>query len=75
MNNKRFPPISKELLEELENRFPDLMPDQSDSIDTIRFKQGQISIIRFLRTTFDNQNRNILEIMMLLHGVEVPVWR
>lgn len=61
MKNNRFPPISKELLEELETRFPDLMPDFSDSPEAIRFKQGQVSVIRFLRTTFDNQNRNILE--------------
>lgn len=61
MKNTRFPTISKELLEELEKRFPDLMPDAADSLDLIRFKQGQVSVIRFLRTTFDNQNRNILE--------------
>lgn len=61
MKNNRFPPISEELLKELELRFPDVMPDPSDSLDIIRFKQGQVSVIRFLRTTFDNQNRNILE--------------
>jgi hypothetical protein len=61
MKNNRFPPITKELLEELEKRFSDLMPDFNDSIETIRFKQGQVSVIRFLRTTFDSQNRNILE--------------
>jgi hypothetical protein len=61
MKNNRFPPITKELLDELEKRFPDLMPDFNDSIETIRFKQGQVSVIRFLRTTFDSQNRNILE--------------
>jgi hypothetical protein len=61
MKNPKFPPISKELLEELEKRFPDVMPDSTDPFDLIRFKQGQVSVIRFLRTTFDNQNRNILE--------------
>jgi hypothetical protein len=61
MSKPRFPPISRELLQELESRFPDKMPDQEDTIDSIRFKQGQISVIRFLRTTFDYQNRNILE--------------
>lgn len=61
MKNNRFPLITKELLDELEARFPDLMPEPSDSFDTIRFKQGQVSVIRFLRTIFDNQNRNILE--------------
>jgi hypothetical protein len=61
VNKNRFPPISRELLKELEERFPDVMPGQDESLDSIRFKQGQISVIRFLRTTFDNQNRNILE--------------
>jgi hypothetical protein len=61
MNNHRFPPIPTVLLEELEKRFPDRMPDSSDSHDVIRFKQGQVSVIRFLRTLYDSQNQNILE--------------
>lgn len=61
MSKSRFPPISKEMLERLEENFPDIMPGQDETIDSIRFKQGQVSVIRFLRTTFDMQNRNILE--------------
>lgn len=59
--SRKFPLISKDLLEELETRFPDLMPDTKDSVDEIRFKQGQISVIRFLRSTFNNQTKTVLE--------------
>ena len=60
-NDRRFPVVSKELLEELERRFPDICPDSELSIDEIRIKQGQISVIRFLRSNFNFQNQNILE--------------
>lgn len=59
--DRKFPPISKELLEELERRFPDTMPEQELGLDAIRFKQGQVSVIRLLRANFEFQNRNILE--------------
>lgn len=59
--DKKFPPITKELLEELERRFPDIMPETDLGLETIRFKQGQVSVIRLLRTNFEFQNRNILE--------------
>jgi hypothetical protein len=61
MSKSKFPHISKELLEGLEERFADKMPEPTETLDTIRFKQGQVSVIRFLRTTFEMQNRNILE--------------
>lgn len=61
MNNKKFPPIPKVLLEELEKRFPDVCPEPDLSLDQIRFKQGQVSVIRFLQSNFEFQNRNILE--------------
>lgn len=62
MDNFKFPPVSKELLAELERRFPDRVPDNpQEPLDNIRYKQGQIALIRFLRTQFELQNRNILE--------------
>lgn len=62
MDNLKFPPVSNEVLAELERRFPDRLPEApSEPIDIIRYKQGQISVIRFLRTQFDLQNKNILE--------------
>lgn len=62
MDNFKFPPVSKELLAELERRFPDRLPDSpQEMLDQIRHKQGQVSVIRFLRTQFDLQNNTILE--------------
>ena len=61
MDNLRFPSIPKELLEVLEKRFPDIAPDLAESNDQIRYKSGQVSVIRFLRHQFTLQNQNILE--------------
>ncbi len=61
MENLKIPPIPKELLELLEIRFPDRAPDPGESLDAIRFKSGQVSVIRFLRHHFDLQNQTILE--------------
>lgn len=61
MENLKVPPVPKELLELLETRFPDRAPDPGESLDTIRFKSGQVSVIRFLRHQFDLQNQTILE--------------
>lgn len=61
MDNLKFPPISKELLEVLEKRFSDRAPDIGMSMETIMFNSGQVSVIRLLRHQFDLQNQNILE--------------
>lgn len=61
MENLRFPSIPKELLEVLEKRFPDVASDLADSNDQIRYKSGQVSVIRLLRHQFTLQNQNILE--------------
>jgi hypothetical protein len=59
--NKRFHIVTKELLEELEKRFPDRCPEPDLSLDEIRFKQGQVSVIRFLRGHYEAQSKNVLE--------------
>lgn len=56
-----FPHIPNDLLDELEKRFPDRMPDLQDNLDHIRVAQGQVSVIRFLKHQFQLQNQNILE--------------
>lgn len=61
MDNLTFPPIPKDLLDELDKRFPDKMPEQDLNLDTIRFKQGQVSVLRFLKHQFELQNKTILE--------------
>lgn len=61
MEDKKFPLVSKELLEVLEKRFPDRLPDYEESLDSIRYRTGQVSVVRHLRHQFDKQNQNILE--------------
>ena len=61
MDNLRFPLVDKELLTELEKRFPDRMPDNATTIDQYLLRQGEVRVIRLLRHQFDLQNQNILE--------------
>lgn len=61
MDNLKLPPISKELLDVLEKRFPDRMPESPRDLEDYLVKQGQVSVVRFLRYHFDLQNQNILE--------------
>lgn len=58
---KPFPLVNKEFLEELESRFPDKCPPIGSTMEDFYRKQGQISVIAFLRTQFIQQNLNILE--------------
>jgi hypothetical protein len=57
----KFPVVSKELITELEKLYPDKVPDFEVSPDRIRFIQGQIQVVRFLRAKYDLQSQNILE--------------
>jgi hypothetical protein len=61
MSKSSFPHVSKALLDELKERFPDRMPDLHRSLDDIRYEQGQVAVVRFLQQQFDIQNENILE--------------
>lgn len=56
--DKRFPHVPKELLEELEKRFPDRVPDIKDCHQEAF---GAVKVIRFLRAQFNLQQSNILE--------------
>ena len=46
--NEKLPPVSKELIVWLKQVYPDRMPENTESLDTIRFKQGQISVVKTL---------------------------
>ena len=61
MKNIKFPAIPKDLLDELEKRFPSTVPPQLISLDEFRVIQGHNEVIRFLKHQFDLQNKNILE--------------
>lgn len=54
-----FPPISQELVEALEQRFPDKMPDLTD-LTVICHLQGQVSVVRLLKHVQKVQSENIL---------------
>lgn len=58
---KTFPTIPKEILEAIEERFPNQCPPLGTPVDQIYVKQGQVSVVSFLRTQFNQQNFNILE--------------
>jgi hypothetical protein len=59
MTHKRFPLIPLDLLEELERRFPDRMPDALDTNELLR-RQGNIQVVRLLRMQYDQQDKSIL---------------
>lgn len=54
-----FPPISQELIDALEERFPDKMPDLTD-LNVICHLQGQVSVVRLLKHAQKVQSENIL---------------
>ena len=41
--------IPYEAIEILEKFFQDRMPPQCDSLEQIRYRQGQVSVVRFLK--------------------------
>lgn len=62
MKAKRFPSVSEELLQALEELFPDRLPDTPHTpVTQVAALVGQQDVIRFLRKQFEEQNRNILE--------------
>lgn len=58
--DKPFPPVSLELLNALKERFPDQVPNVTDSDRTIWTKVGNVQVIRFLQEQFKEQTENIL---------------
>ena len=50
---KVIPPVPQALLEVLETNFPDKCPATYLTLDEIRFMQGQLSVVRLLRTAYD----------------------
>ncbi|MBP2084174.1 hypothetical protein J3A69_003319 [Pseudomonas putida] len=62
MKTERFPNIPRELLVELEKRFPNVLPvDPHTTINEVNIRQGQQEVIRLLRSRFDIQNTTVLE--------------
>lgn len=51
-DNERLPPVSGGLIIWLKDTFPDRMPDDDDILD-IKFKQGQLSVVRALAGIYE----------------------
>lgn len=61
-DTKDFPHIPKDLLTALTEIYPDKLPKlPTVSLNEVNFLQGQQSVIEFLRTIHERQNKNILE--------------
>ena len=54
---EQFPAIPKDLIEELEKRFPDHMPPEVVPYNTLLVKQGELRVVRFLRAKFEEQRQ------------------
>ena len=61
MEDELMPLISEAMINRLEQLYPDKCPDLTNSEKDVWFKSGQVSVIRFLRQTYNDQlQQNIL---------------
>jgi hypothetical protein len=51
-----FPYVSKELIEELNNRFPQRSPEWDESYEHLMWRGGQRSVVEFLTTICEEQD-------------------
>ena len=57
--NEKLPPVTEELIIWLKQGYPDTMPDD-ENINDIRYKQGQISVVRALTSIHNEQKEHVL---------------
>jgi hypothetical protein len=55
-----FPYTSEELLNELDERFPEKSPALDETYETLMWRGGQRSVIQFLRQQFEDQSKRQL---------------
>jgi hypothetical protein len=60
MDELPFPPISKDLLEALEERFPEKSPEKGETERDLIWRGGQRSVVRFLLEQHRQRNENVL---------------
>ena len=56
-----FPPISKPMLDELNNRFPERSPELEDNDRVIWYKAGARFVVNFLNEQFMRQNETVFD--------------
>jgi len=58
--NEKLPPVTEELIVWLKAVYPDRMPEMDVDQDTIKFKQGQISVVKTLISIQEELKDNVL---------------
>lgn len=51
------PPLDANLVRWLDARFPEKSAEEKDTIDSLKFKGGQVSVVRLLKTTLEEQEK------------------
>jgi hypothetical protein len=57
----QFPTIPLELLRALDEHFPEKAPSSTETFEELKWRGGQVSVIRFLKSKFEEQNDNLLD--------------
>lgn len=53
--NEKLPPVEEGLIVWLKQVFPDRMPEEDDIME-IRFKQGQVAVVKALTSIYEEQS-------------------
>ena len=53
------PNISEQLIQHLKERFPERSPSPGETLDELRHRGGQASVVRYLTEQFNRQNETI----------------
>jgi len=56
-----FPTVTKSLVERLETLYPDRCPEMTDPERLVWIKSGQRSVVTFLRSRYEEQQKTLLE--------------
>lgn len=64
--HERFPPISQELIDALDQLFPDRCPEESHSDRKIWMARGSVEVVRLLKRIKEAQDATLLDRQILL---------
>ena len=56
-----FPSIDERMVTALAEQFPDKAPDLGQSQEEVWFMAGQVSVVRWLRSKYEDQSENYLQ--------------
>lgn len=60
MDARTHPPISKALLDHLEQAYPEKSPRLNETEAQLMYRGGQTHVVRTLRAVFEEQNKTVL---------------